>query len=87
MKKAIKTHRKESVLSKKWYPSRKFFYVIFSVTQSSLLVFSWSSDSITANDKDSTSKKEPTSVSETTTVYDICTKILKFHYFVKVGCL
>ena len=46
--------------SKKWCPSHKFFYVLFAVTKSFLLGFSWSSDNITA----STSKKDPTSVSE-----------------------
>ena len=64
-----KRHRKESVQSKKWYPSHKFFYVLFSVTQSFLLGFSWSFDSVTANNKKCTSKKDPTSVSEITIQY------------------
>ena len=64
-KKATKRHRGR-VQSRKWYPSHKFFYILFSVTQSFLLGFSWSSDSITAINKKSTSKKEPTSVSEIT---------------------
>ena len=64
MKKATK--RKESVQSKKWYPQHKFFDVLFSVTRSFLLGFSWSSDSITASNKNCTFKKEPTSVSEIT---------------------
>ena len=60
-KKATKRHRKESVQSKKRYHSHKFFYVLFSVTQSFLLCFSGSSDNITANNKKGISKKEPTS--------------------------
>ena len=60
-----KWHRKEGVQSKKWCPSHKFFYVLFPVTQSLFLLgFSWSPDNITARNKKSTSKKEPTSVSE-----------------------
>ena len=68
-KEATKKHRKESVQSKKWYPSHKFSYVLFSVTQSFLLGFSWSSESITASNKKCTSKKEPTSSSEITIQY------------------
>ena len=60
--KATKRHRKESVQSKKWYPSHKFFYVLFSVAQSFLLGFSWSSDSVTASNKKSASKKKYISV-------------------------
>ena len=60
-----KTQKGEHAV-KKWYPSHKFFYVHFSVIQSFLLDFSRSSDNITASNKDSISKKEPTSVSETT---------------------
>ena len=56
----------ESVQSKKWYPSHKFFYALCPGTQSFLLGFSWSSDSITASNKKGISKKEPTSVSEIT---------------------
>ena len=41
-----KWHRKEGVQSKKWCPSHKFFNVLFSVTQSFLLGFSWSSGNI-----------------------------------------
>ena len=59
-----KKHRKESVQSKKWYHSHKFFCVLFSVKQSFRLGFSWSYDNITANNKKRTSKKEPTSVSK-----------------------
>ena len=79
-KEATKRHSKESMQLKKWYPSYKFFYVLFSLTQPFFPFFSWSSDSITASDKKNTSKKEPTSVSETAN--NICIKILKFHYFV-----
>ena len=43
-----------------------FIKNIFSVTQSFLLHFSWSFDNTTASNKKSTSKKEPTSVSEIT---------------------
>ena len=61
-----KWHRKDGVQPKK-YLSHKFFYVLFSVTQSLfLLSFSWSPDNITASNKKSTSKKEHTSVSEVT---------------------
>ena len=52
-----------------WYPSHKLLYVLLPVTQSSLLGFSWSSDSITASNKKSTSKEEPTSASEITILY------------------
>ena len=62
-------HRKEGVQSKKWYLSHKFFYLLFSVTQSFLLGFSWRSDNITACNKKSTSNKESTSVSEITIYY------------------
>ena len=65
---AIKRDRKESVQSKKGYPSRKF-YICFSITQSFFFGFSWSSDSITASNKKGTSQKEPTSVSEITIHY------------------
>ena len=59
-----KWHRKEGV------QSRKFFYVLFSVTQSLfLLVFSISPGNITANNKKSTSKKVPTSISKITIKY------------------
>ena len=47
------------------YPSLKFFYVLFSVTQSFRLGFSWSSDSIIESNKESAPKKEYTSASET----------------------
>ena len=67
MKKATKSDRKEGVQSKKWCPSEKFFYVLFSVTQSFFLLgFSWSPDNITASNKKSTNKKEPASVFEVT---------------------
>ena len=33
-----KWHRKEGVQSKKWCPSNKFFYALFSVTQSLLIL-------------------------------------------------
>ena len=59
----------EGVQSKKWCHSNKFFYVLFSVTQSFLFCFSWSSDNITVSKKKSTSKKEPTSISEITISY------------------
>ena len=62
-------HRKEGVQSKKWCPSRKFFYALFSGTQSFLLGLSWSSDNITVTNKKSTSKKQPTNASEKITSY------------------
>ena len=63
-------HRKEGVQSKKWYPSHKFFYALFSVTQSwFLLGFSSSPCKITASNKKSSSKKVPTSISEMTIKY------------------
>ena len=62
-------YRQESMQSKKWYLSHKFFYVFFSVTQSFLLGFSWSCDSITGSNKKSTSRNVPTSASETTIKY------------------
>ena len=37
--------------SKKVMPSLKFFHVLFAVTKSFLLVFSWSPDNITAGNK------------------------------------
>ena len=62
-----KWHKKQRVQSKKSCPAQKFFYVLFSVTQSLfLLSFSWSPDNITASNKKSTSKKSPTSLSEIT---------------------
>ena len=61
-----KLHRKEGVQSKKWCFSHKFSYILFSVTQSFLLGFSWSSDNITVSKKTNTSKKEPASISEIT---------------------
>ena len=46
------------------------FYALFSVTQSLFLLgFSSSPDNITANNKKSTSKKVPTSMSEITIKY------------------
>ena len=63
-------HRNEGMQSKKWSPSHKFFYVLFSVTQSLYhLGFSWSPDNITASNKNSTPKKELSSVSEMTIQY------------------
>ena len=54
---------------KKLYPSHKFFFVLFSVTQSLFLLgLSWSPD-VTASIKKSTSKKQPTSISEITISY------------------
>ena len=64
-----KWHRKEGVQSKKWRLSHKLFYLIFAVTHSFLLGFSWSSDNITGSNTKSTSKKVPTSVSEVTMQY------------------
>ena len=49
--------------------SHKFFYVLFSVTQSFLLRFSWSCDNNTASNKKSISEKEPASVPEITISY------------------
>ena len=60
---------KEGVQSKKWYHLHKFFYLLFSVTQSFLLGFSWSSDNITASKKQSILKKKPASVPEITKSY------------------
>ena len=51
------------------YPSRRFFCVLFFVTQSFLLGFSWGSDTITGNNKKCTPKKEPNNVSELTIQY------------------
>ena len=66
-----KWHRKEDVQSKNRCPLHKFFYALFSVTQSlSLLGFSWGRSNITASNKKSTSKKGPTSVSEITIYYN-----------------
>ena len=53
-KKRQKWHRKEGVWPKKWC-SHKIFYVIFPVTESFFLGFSWSSDSTTASNKRNTS--------------------------------
>ena len=64
-----KWHGKEGMQSKGWCPWHKFFYVLFSVTQSFLLGFSWSSNNITASNKKSTSRKGSTSVSEITISY------------------
>ena len=60
-----KRHRKKGIQSKKWWSSRKFVYVLFSVTQSLFLLgFSWSYDNVTASNKKSPSKKESISVSK-----------------------
>ena len=65
-----KWHRKEGVHSKKWCHSHKFFYVLFSVTQSLFLLgFSSSPGNITLSIKKSTSNKVPTSISEITIKY------------------
>ena len=65
-----KWHRKEGVHSKKWCHSHKFFYVLFSVTQSLFLLgFSSSPGNVTASNKKSQSKKVPTSIFEITTKY------------------
>ena len=64
-----KWHREEGVHLKKWCPSHKFSYVLFSVTQTFLLGFSWSSANITLSKKKSTSKKEPTTITEITILY------------------
>ena len=61
-----KWHRKEGVPSKKSCPSHKFFHVLFTVTESFLLVLSWRSDNITEKNKKNTSQKEPASLSEVT---------------------
>ena len=50
-KESNKRYRERDVQSKKWYLSHKFFYVLFSVTQSFLLGFSWSSDNIPVSEK------------------------------------
>ena len=44
-----KSHRKDGVQSENWFTSHKFFYVLFSVTKSFLLGFSWSSDIVPAS--------------------------------------
>ena len=51
-----KWHKKEGVQPKNWCPSYKFFYVLFSVTHSFLLGFSWSTDNIITSNKKNTSK-------------------------------
>ena len=54
---------------KKWCLSHKFFFALFSVTQSLFLLgLSWNPD-IVASTKKSTSKKQPTSISEITISY------------------
>ena len=69
-KKHKKWHRKEGVRWKKWCPSHKFLYVLFSVTQSLFLLgFSSSPGNITASIKTSKSKKVLISISEITTKY------------------
>ena len=56
--------------SKKWCPSHKFFYELFSVTQSLFLLgFSRGPDHITASNKKKTPKNELSSVSEMTIQY------------------
>ena len=50
-----KWHRVKGVQPKKWCSSHKFFYVLFSVTQSFLFGFSWSSDNIARSNKKNTS--------------------------------
>ena len=62
-----KWHSREGVLSKSRCLSRKFFFVLFSVTPSLFLLgFSQSSHNITASSKSSASRKKPTSVSKIT---------------------
>ena len=64
-----KWHRKDGVQPKK-YLSHKFFYVLFSVTQSLFLLgFSSSPGNMTASNKKSTSKKVPNNISEITIKY------------------
>ena len=65
-----KWHRKEGVQSKKWWPSRKFFYdVLSSATQSFIsswfLIKLW----LYYSEKKSQFKKKSTSVSEITISY------------------
>ena len=62
-------HKKIDVQSKKWCPSLRFFYVLFSVIQSFLYGLSWSSHNVTASSKKNTSKKEPISLFEITIQY------------------
>ena len=65
-----KWHRKEGAQSKKWCPSHKFFYALFSVTQTLFLLgFASNPGSITATNKKNTSKEVPTSISEITIIY------------------
>ena len=47
-----------------WCPSRKFFYELYSVTQSFLLVFMWSSDKITVSNKKKTYPRAYQSISD-----------------------
>ena len=62
-----KWHGKECAQLKKWCPSHKLFYVLFSVTHYLFLLgFLWSPDNITTSNKKNTSRKEPTIVSEIT---------------------
>ena len=63
-----KWHRMDSVQSKEWCPSHKFFYVLFSIIQSFLLGFPWNSH-IAESKKKTTSKKDPTSISDITISY------------------
>ena len=60
-----KWHKKEGMQSRKWCPSHKFLYVLYSLAQSFLLGFWRNSNNTTANSKKNTSKKESISVSET----------------------
>ena len=71
---------KDSVQSKEWCPSHKLFCVLFSVTQSFLPGFSWSSDKITVSKKKSTSKKEATSISKINVSY------LHKHFIIPLLC-
>ena len=65
-----KWHRKEGAQSKKWCLSHKFFYALFSVTQTLFLLgFASNPGSITATNKKNTSKEVPTSISEITIIY------------------
>ena len=68
-KKATVNDIERRVCSQKSDVPHKILLRIFSVTQSFLLGFSWSSDNITVSKKKSTSKKEPTSIFEITISY------------------
>ena len=87
-----KGHRKEGVQSRQWCPLQKFFYALFSVTQSLFLLdFSSSPGNIIASNKKSTSKKVPASISEITIKYlyknIIIPPLCQCGLFIQIVCL